>query len=247
MNKKIDIAFWPHTTNPKIASFRLRVSNVIKNLQNQRIQIGYFTQTTIPRILILSKRYDGRTIKKAINFRTQYATKIVLDLCDNHFYNEKNDPKWDKKIADLKYAINNVDLIISSTHTLKTEIQKHLKNPIPIRVIGDVVEVNNDIDNFISLSYWKHLLSFTSLRKKLEQTNQKTYRLVWFGNHGSPYASGGMEDLLLLINTLKSLAKEYNITLTIISNNRDKFNTIFHNPAFPIFILNGITIFFQEP
>lgn len=246
MNKEIDIAFWPHTTNPKIASFRLRVHNIIKNLQNQHMQVGYFTQTTIPKILILSKRYDKQTLKKAIEIKTRYGTKLVLDLCDNHFYNEKNDSQWEKKIGELTHAIHNVDLIIASTDTLKTEIQKHLKNPVQITVIGDVVEKNNDINNFANLSYWKHLFSFASLKKKLDQANQKPYRLVWFGNHGSPYASGGMEDLLLTINALKNIAKKHPITLTVVSNNRNKFDTLFHHSTFPAFYIEWNPYFFSR-
>lgn len=51
--------------------------------------------------------------------------------------------------------------------------------------------------------------------------NQKI--VVWFGNHGAPYAQFGMLDLLLIKDPLEKAAKEIPFTLVVISNNRKKY------------------------
>ena len=58
-------------------------------------------------------------------------------------------------------------------------------------------------------------------------TNNKSIKnskiLLWFGNHGGDYANFGMLDLLNIQKDLEAVAKEFNVRLVVVSNNRDKF------------------------
>ena len=58
-------------------------------------------------------------------------------------------------------------------------------------------------------------------------TNNKSIKnskiLLWFGNHGGDYSNFGMLDLLNIQKDLEVVAKEFNVRLVVVSNNRDKF------------------------
>lgn len=48
-------------------------------------------------------------------------------------------------------------------------------------------------------------------------------RIMWFGNHGAPYARFGMLDLLDIKDALEIIASELDVKLVVISDNYDKY------------------------
>ena len=48
-------------------------------------------------------------------------------------------------------------------------------------------------------------------------------RILWFGNHGAPYARFGMLDLLEIKDSLELIASEMDVKLVVISDNFDKY------------------------
>ncbi len=48
-------------------------------------------------------------------------------------------------------------------------------------------------------------------------------RILWFGNHGAPYAKFGMLDLLEIRESLERMASEMDVKLVVISDNQDKY------------------------
>ena len=53
--------------------------------------------------------------------------------------------------------------------------------------------------------------------------NDDAQRIMWFGNHGAPYARFGMLDLLEIRPALEQMASERDAILVVISDNRDKY------------------------
>jgi hypothetical protein len=49
-------------------------------------------------------------------------------------------------------------------------------------------------------------------------------RILWFGNHGAPYSSFGMRELLTIRDVLERIAVEIPVELWVVSNNRAKYN-----------------------
>lgn len=47
--------------------------------------------------------------------------------------------------------------------------------------------------------------------------------ILWFGNHGAPYARFGMLDLLEIRDALETVASEFDVELVVISNHREKY------------------------
>lgn len=48
-------------------------------------------------------------------------------------------------------------------------------------------------------------------------------RIMWFGNHGAPYARFGMLDLLEISDALELMARELDVKLVVISDNFEKY------------------------
>lgn len=57
--------------------------------------------------------------------------------------------------------------------------------------------------------------------------------IVWFGNHGAAYARFGMLDLLEIRGALETIAREREVELVVISNNREKYEDYIQPLAIP--------------
>jgi hypothetical protein len=89
--------WWPHTTDARIASFRLRCLRIVEHLRGQGVNAALYRRAEAPppRVLVLSKRYDAATVAHALQCRAA-GTRVVLDLCDNHFHYEGADPSLER-------------------------------------------------------------------------------------------------------------------------------------------------------
>lgn len=58
----------------------------------------------------------------------------------------------------------------------------------------------------------------------VESAPQRAKTILWFGNHGAPYAQFGMLDLLMIRSALESVAQMFDVELVVISNHRGKYN-----------------------
>jgi hypothetical protein len=217
-------AWWAHTTNASVASYRLRCLGVIEELRRRGVQAALFRPDLRSDVLVLSKRYDAASLRTAQLVRQQHGTRLVLDLCDNHFYAANDMPKWRRRAEELRAAVREVDLVVVSTDTLEAVVQAEAGRPVATVVIGDAVEMPSDPG---WSQRWRHLLAeqrLSGLSSRLDrQPVAAGRRLLWFGNHGSDYAEGGMADLCSLQAMLESAHREAPLNLTIVSNNRRKF------------------------
>jgi len=218
------LAWWPHTTNASIASYRLRCLRVVDELRRRGVEAALFRPGLKSDVLVLSKRYDAASLRTAQLVRQQHGTRLVLDLCDNHFYAADDIPKWTRRADDLRAAVREVDLVVASTDTLEAVVQAEAGRPIATVVIGDAAEMPSDPG---WTQRWFHLLAERRLSRLSSKLDRRAAaagrRLLWFGNHGSDYTEGGMADLCSLQATLESAHDDAPVSLTIVSNNRRKF------------------------
>lgn len=223
----MDIVFWPHTRNKNVASYRLRCLQIVETLKSKNVSVTYYNSFVKPRVLVLSKRYDEKSLDVAIKLRDTYGTKIVVDLCDNHFYSENDSTFWLKRAEMLRNAVIKADLVICSSKPLAdvvaTEVHKHIR----VEVIGDFIEypfLPTGLKKFFHPSSELSIFAYENRLKSLNIADGR--RLVWFGNHGSSNASGGIDDILLIKSELESHHKKQQLSLTIISNNKNKYDNI---------------------
>lgn len=237
-----NFAFWPHTKNKNIASFRLRCLNVIRGLSNQ-IKVSFYSNATIPKKIILSKRYDKQSVSKAIELREKHRVKVYIDLCDNHFYYERNDAVAVKRAAQLRDAISVVDGVTVSSEYLKKIVLDQVPDVKVIEVIDDVIDlpVPPNLISYISNPYNVFLLIF--IKFWLRKNNGKLH-LVWFGNHSGGFSEGGMDSIIEILSILNKYRSS--ITLTVISNSRAHYRLLSNRFEFESKYIPWNVVFFDK-
>ena len=234
INKKI--YFWPHTTSAKIASYRLRcklIANELIKMFGTNINIGLKPNGDID-ILLLSKRYDTLSLNKALELKHVNGTKLILDICDNHFILGSTDQHSFSRCNQLITAINSVDQVTTSSEFLKKVILKYCSPIAPVIVISDIVDTNN-VSVFEKVYNWRAYLKFLNLKFMFSQG--KSFRLIWFGNHQGSYDESGMVDLLRI---------KFDFSLTILSNSKTKFDSIFSNWTIKVYYLDWNHTYFRD-
>ncbi|OWS71985.1 hypothetical protein CBI30_03895 [Polynucleobacter aenigmaticus] len=168
--------------------------------------------------------------------KAKYGSKIILDICDNHFIFDETNLEAVKKSFQLKAAIAQVDHLIVSSNYLRDRVTEECGANIEITIIGDLVEEPN-------IGYWYSSflnpiasLQYFKLKYWLQNhTPSKKTRLVWFGNHGGNYSEAGMVDLLKIKDLLHDLHKKFPLSLTVVSNSRKKYDQLVSNWYIPTF------------
>lgn len=218
-----------------MASFRLRCLQIMPALQKRDLACTLWEPgAPTPEVLILSKRYDPASVRIALELREQQGCKLVLDLCDNHFFAAIHEEKWASRKASLVHAIQHVDAVIASTEYLKDVIRQECGDNTPMTVIGDALDTpqaSNFSETGVSFAFGNQQALFRKLSKI---TDIKARRLLWFGNHGSPSAPGGIADLQRIKTELHQAHSNAPLHLTIMSNHRLKYMKLFSRWSIPM-------------
>lgn len=220
-NRRPTLGFWPHTTDPEVASTRIRCLQVVQGLRDLGREASlYHPGLHAPKVLVLSKRYDPDTIRHGETLRANHGTKLVLDLCDNHFYYKNPEPRWVRRAEFLREAAQAADLVVTASPELAKFVRAEVGDAKDIRVIGDALDAPRPVVRPTLAQRW-HI---ARLRLFLGMNQvEPGRRLLWFGNHGSGYADGGMQDLALIADALHRHHRANRLTLTIISNSRQAY------------------------
>ena len=167
------------------------------------------------------------------------GVRIVLDNCDNQFSGVLGEG-WERALVRLREVAAAADVVVTCSAELAQVMQRECALTSLPYVIGDPVEsrIRYTEDNVLrsllspgrKLSWARHLAH--RARLTAERARGLT-PMVWFGSHGNQFAEGGMLDLERVIPTLEKLNRERPLSLTVISNNRGKFDTHFAQQAFP--------------
>jgi hypothetical protein len=240
-------AFWPHTDDERVASARLRCGLVVQELQRRGVDVRvYRPGDPPPRSLVLSKRYDAASLAHAQALRAAAGTRLVLDLCDNHFHYERAIEPFVQRAADLRAAVGSVDGVVAASRALADEVKQQVSDAPPIEVIGDLVEprLQPPSRRTERIRQWWRLVR---LRLKLRTPGASSgRRLVWFGNHGSANVEGGMSDLTSVQQALHDHHRAAALSLTVISNNRARFDALTQGWPFPCFYLPWSSATFDD-
>lgn len=231
------IQFWPANQNLNSASFRIRCKLVYEVLvaHGMPVVISDKLRKNVCAI-ILSKRYDSRSLQKALASKKQFGTKLILDICDNHFAAGLNSESDHIRRNELIAAINSVDHIVCSSDYLADKTRLHLNKYIPITVIGDLIEEKLRISLAAMVKNPVALLHYFFLKRWLaKNAKNKAFRLIWFGNQSGSHSESGMVELVAIKKVLEELRELHPVTLTIVSNSLDKYKSIFYDWSIPTF------------
>ncbi len=187
--------------------------------------VGWNTAIVDPRraehwdIVVFQKIYQRDTIALARSLKER-GTKLVFDLCDNHFYNPDDAPKLRDRTQRLQEMIDLMDAVSVST----SEIAKLIRNTRAV-VIDDPID-------YPTISRWLGLrLKAASL---FRGTRPSRLRVVWHGTAGQSQPPTGIIDVQRVLPELEELNRTVPLSLTVISNSRKQFRRCIHGASFPI-------------
>lgn len=236
------VGWRPHSLNPIVAGARYRCLNPLRAMHSQGDidaelfdprRAHTYTIVVYQALCVRHVEEDAdlarNVLHAAYELRRQGAT-LVVDECDNHFHNPKGSLSWSKTSANIRSLIDLSDQVVTSTQALANELRSATGTAKPVTVIGDAVESDNEVDFDPA---WRRILSLKRKAAHLRQralasvlraeSSNGVTQLVWFGNHGTSYAEGGMLDLLKVRPLLEQLHKRHPLSLTVISNSEPKY------------------------
>ena len=200
------IAWKSATVDPRIASFRFRVKKPIAALKERGHEVELFKIEELQhyRTVVFSKSYSADDLQIAQAVREQ-GGRVVFDLCDNHFYNPAELPRYTRARREMLAMMKVADRVTCGTAALANVIGEVTDGRIAATVISDIAE-----------------------RVPAPEPGERAapFNLLWFGSHGSPNAPSGMADLLLIRERLETLAAQTPLRLTVCSNSRAKFDEL---------------------
>ena len=233
------IRWWPHTDDPQVASYRLRCLQIVDALKRQGLDAGIHHERDVPpAVLVLSKRYDARSLDAAQALRTRAGTRLVLDLCDNHFHVDNSDPVLLQRASRLREAVCTVDQVVASSVALAEVVVAEGAPPDRITVIPDATEPPFEPRGLARWAQPRAEWRLARLHRALQRSGlPPARRLLWFGNHGSAGAEGGMADLLRIRDVLHEAHRQAPLSLTVISNHAGRFAELCAGWTLPAFYL----------
>ncbi len=156
-------------------------------------------------LIVFSKTYSAADQALARSTRARGA-RVVLDLCDNHFYNPYDLPRYRRARGEILEMISLSDRVVCTTGALAAAVRHETGGAVDPVVVGDVVERLKP--------------------RRRRRAAGEPLHLLWFGSHGSPNAPSGMADLLTIRDELESLAARTPVDLTICSNSATKYEEL---------------------
>lgn len=224
------IGWYVNGSGAGTASVRLRALTPITHLSARGYEAALWTRDAAPfDVVIFSKVYDDRALEAALAMQAK-GTRVVLDLCDNHWFGENCNPEIAARARQLARMIDCADRLTVSTFTLADQLIKRFP------IASDRIDVIPDpvIEPQARPMGLRGRFELWHLRRWLRR-HVGTQNLIWFGNHGANHVRSGMDDLRLVRTVIERGNSDF--TLTIVSNSRTKFNRIFADWKVPLFYL----------
>jgi hypothetical protein len=229
------VRFWPHSAERRVASTRIRCLQVIEGLRQAGADAALYVPGEQPAVLVLAKRYDAQTLAQATSLRQRAGTRLVLDLCDNHFEDEGGSAQWLARSRQLREACAAVDLVVTATPALADVARRAVGAGPPIEVVADALDAGaaqaDDRQAWDGLHALR-LRAFLAMHRVAPGR-----RLLWFGNHGASYTGSGMEDLAGIANALDTHHRRSPIALLVVSNRWRKWRELSRDWGWPALYL----------
>jgi hypothetical protein len=233
------VGWKPRFFDPRVASTRIRCLNPLAELQSVGYPVELFDRRRSSEYaaVVYSKLYDDASYKEALALQ-QRGARIVLDLCDNHFYNPNGLASLSKAEEQLKRMMQLADALVASTAAMAELMRAQFPCARDINVIEDGVETEITGVRSTFWESWRAESKLSKLLQKLaEKKENRTTPLVWFGIHGGSNAEYGMLDLLKRRPLLETINGNHPLSLTVISNSKKKYDRAIKPWSFPTYYL----------
>jgi hypothetical protein len=203
------LAFKARVNDEAIASYRYRVLAPIAFLSARGHAVELYGEGNVERYdtVVFSKAYAEKDRKLARQLKAA-GKRVLLDLCDDHFYNPADLPKYREAREHLLAMIALCDDVVCSTPVLARAVQHQARLTRPPAVAPDVYEQ-------------------AEAPAGPPTPMDRAARLLWFGRHGSPNAPAGMTDMLLVREPLARAFKLRPFEVVICSDSRERYEELF--------------------
>lgn len=241
----------PHSTNPSYAGVRLRCLLPMAALR----QRGWHCRMTAdlpPRgarfdVAIVQGKWlldaaDEQAFEQkvqALRRLQDSGTRLAFDSFDNYFVNAGQDSARAQRLQSYRSALLLADQLVVSSPGLVPLLQGELGRETPICVVGDPLEgpgAHRHYDNLLhrcNPGRWRDWLAARALRREVQRARSQRFQLLWFGNHGSAYAVGGMAELEPLLPLLAEVNRQRPLHLRVVSNARPRYEELLAGAGFP--------------
>lgn len=168
----------------------------------------------------------------------EQGCRLVLDCFDNYFLNEGNDAGRAELLRCFRSAFTLFDAFSVSSPGLVPFFKSELGEAARLQVIGDPLEGPGSHRCYESPvrranpKRWPAGLRAFARRASVRWQRRSTRQLLWFGNHGSKYALGGMGELARIVEPLTSASKQVPLHLVVVSNSRARYQEILGGAPF---------------
>jgi hypothetical protein len=241
----------PHSTNPVYAGARIRCLTPLRLLRQRGVAVelfqpareGQYNALVVQGLRCREVPGDpltGDGLLALVERLKARGCRIVVEDCDNHFYNPRGLPEWYAVAQRLRRLVALADHLVASTEAMAEVFRRETGTALPVTLIGDGVEEDADL-NFDPT--WRRALSW---RRKRDWARWLALRaavardralgrspVVWFGLAGASYADGGMRDLVQLAPVLERVNARCPLALTVISNGRARYEELVRPLALP--------------
>lgn len=167
--------------------------------------------------VVFQKAYTQADFELAQRYAAR-GTKIVFDLCDNHFYTADGDPMLVERAARLRQIVDIADVVTVSTPAVAELVPEKR-----VFLVDDALEVPRGAGIARTLARVRR-----SARRR-----DRPVRLVWFGNAESRGIAIGLMELGRIISELEALDRTLPLRLTVISNSRAKYQEYVGSSSVP--------------
>lgn len=249
--KTTRISFWPQTRDLNVASYRIRCAQVVDALRDAGAKVGIYSDKICryfqflpfmpaPDILVLSKRTRLTSLARAVKLKKRYGTKLILDLSDNIYFESSKDKSGTReKRLKLPSYVNQFDAIVTPSPYLESELRQHIREDMAFYIIPDAVEKDPEISASVKAQEAAAFQSLAAFQNEISGNGvEPGRRLVWFGVSGTAAAQNGMYDVKAYCDALERHNDGKPLSLSIISDDRDRFNELFFGLKFRVHYLD---------
>jgi hypothetical protein len=234
VSKHYKIGWKPQNYERRVASARIRCLNTLRQLGKQHFPAELYREKNEAdyRIVVFSKAYTNKEIVIARRLRDR-GTKIVFDLCDNHFL------LGEDRNARLKEMFELADHWVVSSEALGKVVTSTMGSVKPLTVIEDAVEETLSGSKVDIVGWVKAHIELYKLDQFISANHvNRTTHIVWFGNHKAGYKDSGLAHVNKIRPVLEKVNQSDALALTVISNSRNVFDQVFTDWQLPVFYLN---------
>jgi hypothetical protein len=202
------LAFKARVNDEAIASYRYRVLEPIRFLTERGHAVGLFDEAHFDdyAAVVFSKAYKAEDQALARRLRAA-GKRVLLDLCDDHFFNPEDLAKYRQARTDLSAMIRLADAVVCSTPVLAKTVRDEAGLSAAPAVAPDVFEQ-------------------ASASAGPPTPIDRPARLLWYGRHGSPNADAGLGDIALIQEALAEAHAKRPFELVVMSDSREAFDRL---------------------